>query len=90
MANTREKLIELMMQAKIGWTKGEFADHLISHGVTLANGNNVGDKQGHWIMDIKTGFCYCSECLVNGSPQWKRCPVCEAKMETGVKYEKLL
>ena len=38
-------------------------------------------KRGHWITDERTGFCYCSECLVSGSPQWKRCPVCEAKME---------
>ena len=31
----REKLIELQMQAKIGWTKAEFADHLIANGVTI-------------------------------------------------------
>ena len=31
----REKLIELQMQAKIGWTKGQFADYLISNGVTV-------------------------------------------------------
>lgn len=39
------------------------------------------EKHGHWVMDKRTGFCYCSECLVSGSPQWKRCPVCEAKMD---------
>ena len=33
--DVREKLIELQMQAKIGWTKEEFADHLIAHGVTV-------------------------------------------------------
>lgn len=38
-------------------------------------------KRGHWITDERTGICYCSECLVSGSPQWKRCPLCEAKME---------
>jgi predicted nucleic acid binding AN1-type Zn finger protein len=31
----REKLIELLMQAKIGWTKAELADHLIANGVTI-------------------------------------------------------
>ena len=31
----REKLIELLMQAKIGWTKAELADHLIANGVTF-------------------------------------------------------
>ena len=40
----REKLIELLMQAKIGWTKAELADHLIANGVTFATDNNVGDK----------------------------------------------
>ena len=29
------KLIELQMQAKIGWTKEEFADYLIQNGVTV-------------------------------------------------------
>ena len=33
--DVREKLIELQMQAKIGWTKGQFADYLISNGVTV-------------------------------------------------------
>lgn len=43
--------------------------------------NNEAVRIGHWITDKRTGICYCSECLVSGSPQWKRCPVCEAKME---------
>ena len=43
--------------------------------------NFVEEKHGRWIADKKTGFCYCSECLVSGSPQWKRCPVCESKMD---------
>ena len=28
--DVREKLVELQMQAKIGWTKEEFADYLIA------------------------------------------------------------
>ena len=43
--------------------------------------NSEAVRIGHWITDKRTGICYCSECLVSGSPQWKRCPVCEAKME---------
>ena len=39
------------------------------------------EKHGHWVTDKRTGFCHCSECLVSGSPQWKRCPVCEAMMD---------
>ena len=31
----KEKLVELQMQAKIGWTKEEFADYLIAHSVTV-------------------------------------------------------
>ena len=33
--DVKEKLIELQMQAKIGWTKEEFADYLINNGVTV-------------------------------------------------------
>lgn len=34
---------------------------------------------GRWI--VKNDSCFCSRCLVSGSPRWRRCPVCEAKME---------
>lgn len=37
-----------------------------------------GAKHGHWIR--KSGKTFCSECMVSGSPEWKVCPVCEAKM----------
>jgi RNA polymerase subunit RPABC4/transcription elongation factor Spt4 len=36
---------------------------------------------GRWLQP-KSGECFCSECKTLGSPQWKRCPVCEAKMTT--------
>lgn len=39
-------------------------------------------KRGRWLQP-KSGECFCSECKTNGSPQWKRCPVCEAKMDGG-------
>lgn len=29
-------------------------------------------------------WCCCSNCKTAGSPSWKRCPVCEAKMDGGV------
>lgn len=41
-------------------------------------GKQFGEKAGNWIT--KNGITFCSECLVCGSPHWKRCPVCEAKM----------
>ena len=39
-------------------------------------------KCGRWLPQILNGtrIWNCSECKTVGSPQWKRCPVCEAKM----------
>ena len=33
--------------------------------------------------DRKTWEWFCSECKTLGSPQWKCCPVCTAKMDGG-------
>ena len=40
---------------------------------------------GHWVKHNFLGHeqWACSECQTLGSPQWKRCPVCEAKMDGG-------
>lgn len=40
---------------------------------------------GHWVKYIFFGHdqFVCSECQTIGLPQWKRCPVCEAKMDGG-------
>ena len=40
-------------------------------------------KYGRWLPQILLGqrVWDCSECATLGSPSWKRCPVCEAKME---------
>ena len=46
-------------------------------------------KHGHWIEQNISGeqaWC-CSECKTLGSPHWKRCPVCEAKMSGGKENE---
>lgn len=42
---------------------------------------------GRWIPHNKgqNNWCECSECNTVGSPFWKRCPVCEAKMDGGEK-----
>ena len=40
-------------------------------------------RQGEW-LEIGSGYARtvcCSECKTLGSPQWKRCPICEAKMD---------
>ena len=46
------------------------------------------EKHGRWIVRTNgkgrssTVWVECSECLTSGgSPEWKRCPVCEAKMD---------
>ena len=38
---------------------------------------------GRWVHKILLGeqTWFCSECKTIGSPAWKRCPVCEAKMD---------
>ena len=40
-------------------------------------------KHGVWLPQILLGerVWDCSECKTLGSPHWKRCPVCEAKMD---------
>lgn len=40
-------------------------------------------RRGRWLPQILLGTRVwdCSECKTIGSPVWKRCPVCEAKMD---------
>ena len=47
-------------------------------------------KRGRWLPQILLGTRVwdCSECKTIGSPVWKRCPVCEAKMNGGDEYGK--
>ena len=42
-------------------------------------------KHGTWLPQIVGGVKSwdCSECKTIGSPHWKRCPICEAKMDGG-------
>ena len=43
-------------------------------------------KHGRWLPQIPFSelIVFCSECKTIGSPVWKRCPVCEAKMDLEV------
>ena len=52
--DVREKLVELQMQAKIGWTKEEFADYLIANGVTVQEWISVKD-----MMPEAGGYVVC-------------------------------
>lgn len=40
-------------------------------------------KHGRWLPQVLLGqrVWDCSECKTLGSPFWKRCPICEAKMD---------
>ena len=42
-------------------------------------------KHGRWLPQMLLGVRAwdCSECKTLGSPRWKRCPMCEAKMDGG-------
>lgn len=43
-------------------------------------------RHGRWLPQVVLGqkAWDCSECKTLGSPHWKRCPVCEAKMDLEV------
>lgn len=44
---------------------------------------------GHWIprhSGLSENWVDCSECGTVGSPFWRRCPVCEAKMRFGQQF----
>ena len=59
--DVKEKLIELQMQAKIGWTKGEFADYLIQNGITVQEWISVKDRlpeENEYVM------IWCGECQI--------------------------
>lgn len=71
-----------------GYPKGMFdPEDVIS---SIENAPTVDAEpvvHGRWVAKetmIRSPFAenyYCSECQTEGSPQWKRCPVCEAKMD---------
>lgn len=57
----------------------------------FADGQKAAEpKFGRWIVHSSgrglqiRNWAECSECHVSGSPEWKRCPVCEAKMHLEV------
>lgn len=51
--------------------------------MVLEDTPSVEVKHGRWIQHNKgqNNWVECSECNTVGSPFWKRCPICEAKME---------
>lgn len=64
----------------------DFADLVMS--IPAADVEEV--KHGFWMPQILLGerVWDCSECKTIGSPHWKRCPVCEAKMNGGKENER--
>ena len=49
------------------------------------DGKKDGVRHGSWLKrnEGMEAWYECSFCHVCGSPQWKRCPVCETKMDQG-------
>ena len=47
---------------------------------------NIPQKQERITRSPLAINWYCSECKTEGSPHWKRCPVCEAKMELEIDH----
>ena len=47
-------------------------------------------KRGMWLQQTINGtrIWDCSECKAIGNPAWKRCPVCEAKMDEEGTHER--
>ena len=80
----REAAIEA---AKHAWAKGiepsQYMEIIPAADVELV-------KRGRWVHKILLGeqAWFCSECKTIGSPQWKRCPVCEAKMDEEGTHER--
>ena len=68
------------------------ADAITMNGVKILNQFPSSDvepaKRGRWLPQILNGtrIWDCSECKTIGSPEWKRCPVCEAKMDEEVEH----
>ena len=62
---------------------------MLDSGKTIAEAMPTADveevRHGEWLPQIVLGqkVWDCSECKTLGSPFWKRCPICEAKMDGG-------
>ena len=89
----KEKLIEVLAEVLpyshgcpeyLVRAKAEMiADRLIAKGITV-------QTFGRWLKHNFLGHeqWVCSKCQTLGSPQWKCCPICEAKMPEPPKEEK--
>ena len=78
----RESAVEA---AKHAWAKGLEPSQYIEI-IPAADVEPL--KRGRWVHKILLGeqAWFCSECKTIGSPTWKRCPVCEAKMDEEVDH----
>lgn len=70
---------------------GVFDDHAYRYDINeLPTIEAEPVNHGRWLPQIPLGelVFFCSECKTIGSPVWKRCPVCEAKMDLEVDHAK--
>jgi hypothetical protein len=73
---------------QVKWERDTAIEQLQSYGVGFCENKELAEvKYGKWLPQIVLGekAWDCSECKTLGSPNWKRCPVCGAKMDGGKK-----
>lgn len=87
----REALIaEIEENINTYWNEGSggyyLAEDALDYSIKTAPTADVEEvRHGQWLPQIVSGVKAwdCSECKTLGSPHWKRCPICEAKMDGG-------
>lgn len=91
-----EKRLDLVEREAIKDAIGFMNLYFLGHGETKSVLDSVNEVpsvdaekvvHGRWVVHscghgvYANNWVECSECGTCGSPQWKRCPVCEAKMD---------
>ena len=72
-----------VINANIAEAHNERCSQLLEAILTAPTVDVAEVKHGEWLKRDLFGktICSCSECDTIGSLMWKRCPVCEAKMD---------
>lgn len=84
----REKMLKYLEKTNTDndWVVGQYnADWIYSFIESQPTADVEEVRHGQWLPQIVSGVKVwdCSECKTLGSPHWKRCPICEAKMDGG-------
>lgn len=79
----RAKTLDNVMRSNLSVTDKECIKAVFDLNDILQRREAEPVRHGRWVVHHHAGnnWCECSECNTVGSPKWKRCPVCEAKMD---------